>query len=159
MLWWFVAIVGGWIASGALVPVLWLASNEEPTSRKAIGQIIAGPIMGAAGRLPLAVGRVGLERKRPHANLLIDLPEGEESRRTARDVALKNDASLFICNITIAPASLYPAVQWQPTPIPGAAREIKLATEMQPTPLQAECLEPFPPHFCPQVNCPARRDA
>jgi hypothetical protein len=141
MLWWFVAIVGGWIASGALVPVLWLASNEEPTSREAIGQVTAGPIMGAAGRLPLAVGRVGLERKRPHANLLIDLHGGEGSRRTGRDVALKNDASLVICNITIAPASLYAARPMAAHPIPGAARKIKLATEMQRTPLQAECLE------------------
>ena len=143
MLWWFVAIVGGWIASGALVPVLWkvskLTSNEEPTSKEAIGQVIAGPIMGAAGRL--AVGRVGLERKRPHANLLIDLPGGEGSRRTGRDVALKNDASLFICNITIAPASLCAARPMAAHPIPGAARKIKLATEIQRTPLQAECLE------------------
>jgi hypothetical protein len=118
MLWWFVAIVGGWIASGALVPVLWevsmLTSNEGPTSKKAIGRGIAGPTIGAAGNLPLAIVRVGLERRRPHANLLIDVPRAEGGRRTGDDVALKGDASLFVCNVTVAPVPSMLRVQRPP---------------------------------------------
>ena len=51
------------------IPVLWkvskLTRNEGPTSKEAIGRGIAGPTMGAAGNLPFAVVRVGLERRRP----------------------------------------------------------------------------------------------
>jgi hypothetical protein len=140
MLWWFLAIVGGWIASGALIPVLWkvskLTNNEGPT----IGRSIASPTIGASGNPPLAVIRVGLERGRPHANLLIDLPRAEGSRLIGDDVALKGDASLFVCNVTVAPVSVY-ATGPKAHPIRGAAWEIKLATKIQGTPLQAECLE------------------
>jgi hypothetical protein len=84
---------------------------------------------------------VGLERKRPQANLLIDLPRVEGSRRIGDDVALKGDASLLVCNITVAPVSVYATPPKAAHPMPGAAWDIKLATEIQGTPLQAECLE------------------
>jgi hypothetical protein len=34
MVWWYVAIVGGWLASGALIPVLWKLSSGEQTSKE-----------------------------------------------------------------------------------------------------------------------------
>jgi hypothetical protein len=142
MLWWFVAIVGGWIASGALIPMLWevskLTSNEGPTSKEAIGRGIAGPIMGAAGNLPLAVVRVGLERRRPHANLLIDLPRAEGGQRTGDDAALKGDASLFVCNVTVAPVSV--SMLRVRRPEPGCRLRDQACHQIQVTPLQAECL-------------------
>ena len=52
MLWWAVAIVGGWLASGALIPVLWklsrLVSAEEPMSTEVTGKGFPIPVVGAA---------------------------------------------------------------------------------------------------------------
>ena len=52
MLWWFVAAVGGWLASGALIPVLWklskLVSDEEPTSTEVMGAVLSVPVVGVA---------------------------------------------------------------------------------------------------------------
>ena len=49
MLWWAVAIVGGWLATGALIPVLWklsgLASSEEPTSTEATEKGFSVPVV------------------------------------------------------------------------------------------------------------------
>ena len=52
MLWWFVAAVGGWLATGAFIPVLWklskLVSDEEPTGTEVTGGG-AVPPCGASG--------------------------------------------------------------------------------------------------------------
>ena len=52
MLWWFVAAVGGWLATGALIPVLWklskLVSDEEPTSTEVMGAVLSVPVVGVA---------------------------------------------------------------------------------------------------------------
>ena len=49
MLWWAVAIVGGWLATGALIPVLWklsgLASSEEPTSTEVTEKGFSVPVV------------------------------------------------------------------------------------------------------------------
>ena len=51
MLLWFVAAVGGWLATGALIPVLWrlskLVSNEEPTSIAGTGPGFFRPSSGS----------------------------------------------------------------------------------------------------------------
>ena len=51
MLWWAVAIVGGWLASGALIPVLWklskLVSAEGPTSEEVAGKGFSAPAVEA----------------------------------------------------------------------------------------------------------------
>ena len=51
MLWWFVAAAGGWVATGALIPVLWkfskLVSDEEPTSTEVVGAVLSVPAVGA----------------------------------------------------------------------------------------------------------------
>ena len=45
MLWWFVATVGGWLATGAFIPVLWklskLVSDEEPTGTEVTGAVFS----------------------------------------------------------------------------------------------------------------------
>jgi hypothetical protein len=52
MLWWAVAIVFGWLTSGALIPVLWrlskLVSAEEPTSTEVTEKAFSGPLAAAA---------------------------------------------------------------------------------------------------------------
>jgi hypothetical protein len=52
MRWWAVAIVGGWLVSGALIPVLWklsrLVSTGEPTSTEVTGKGFPVPVAGAA---------------------------------------------------------------------------------------------------------------
>jgi hypothetical protein len=50
MLWWFMAAVGGWLATGALIPVLWkfskLVKNEEPTRTEMMGPMLSPPVVG-----------------------------------------------------------------------------------------------------------------
>ena len=52
MFWWAVAIVGGWLASGALIPVLWklsrLVSAAEPMSAEVTGKGFSVPVVGTA---------------------------------------------------------------------------------------------------------------
>ena len=52
MRWWAVAIVGGWLVSGALIPILWklsrLVSTEEPTSTEVTGKGFPVPVVEAA---------------------------------------------------------------------------------------------------------------
>ena len=52
MLWWFVAAVGGWLATGALIPVLWklskLVSDEEPASTEVMGVVLSVPVVAVA---------------------------------------------------------------------------------------------------------------
>jgi hypothetical protein len=59
MLWWAVAIVGGWLATGALIPVLWklsrLVSAEEPTSTQVTGKGLS--VAGAASIVDTAATR------------------------------------------------------------------------------------------------------
>ena len=54
MLWWAIAIAGGWLATGALIPVLWklsgLVSAEEPV-------VTAVPVVGAASIVETAAPR------------------------------------------------------------------------------------------------------
>jgi hypothetical protein len=61
MLLWFVAAVGGWLATGALIPVLWrlskLVSNEEPTSIAGTGPGFSVPVVGAASIVDTAATR------------------------------------------------------------------------------------------------------
>jgi hypothetical protein len=61
MLWWAVAIVGGWLASGALIPVLWklskLVSVEEPTTTELTGKGFSVPVGGAASIVDAAAPR------------------------------------------------------------------------------------------------------
>jgi hypothetical protein len=49
MLWWFVAAVGGWLATGAFIPVLWklskLVSDEEPTGTEVARAVLSVPVM------------------------------------------------------------------------------------------------------------------
>ncbi len=59
MLWWFVAAVGGWLATGALIPVLWklskLVSDEEPASTEVMGVVLSVPVVGVASIVDTAV--------------------------------------------------------------------------------------------------------
>jgi hypothetical protein len=52
MLWWFVAAVGSWLATGAFIPVLWklskLVSDEEPTGTEVTGAVLSVPVVQAA---------------------------------------------------------------------------------------------------------------
>ena len=61
MLWWAVAIVGGWLATGALIPVLWklsgLAGREEPTSTEVTEKGFSVPVVGAAAIVDTATTR------------------------------------------------------------------------------------------------------
>ena len=61
MLWWAVAIVGGWLATGALIPVLWklsrLVSAEEPASTQVTGKGFSVPVVGAASIVDTATTR------------------------------------------------------------------------------------------------------
>ena len=64
MLWWAVAIVGGWLATGALISVLWklsgLASSEEPTSTTSTEVTEKGfsvPVVAAAAIVDTATTR------------------------------------------------------------------------------------------------------
>jgi hypothetical protein len=61
VLWWAVAIVGGWLASGALIPVLWRLSKlvraEESTSTELTGKGFSVPVAGAASIVDTATTR------------------------------------------------------------------------------------------------------
>jgi hypothetical protein len=62
MLWWALAIVGGWLATGALIPVLWklsglVSAEEEPTSTEVTGKGFSVPVVGAASIVDTAATR------------------------------------------------------------------------------------------------------
>ena len=68
MLWWAVAIVGGWLATGALIPVLWKLSGwsaaEEPTSTQGDGEGVLRPSGGSGFDRGYSDYKIGAAQRR-----------------------------------------------------------------------------------------------